>query len=391
MRPAAEVPAQKKNGAAPAPLAETLDWHAACEVDVLLAGQHLARPLDFQALEMALASASHPRDEALGLDDRSVSPGVQCMIGLVSARNSFAESQYLLRGLAKVKVSASQVERTAEMLGQRIAQHEQNQTELESPPAPTLYLGMDGTGVPMRTAEIAGRAGKQPDGRSKTRDMKIVSVWSAEGRNQKGHAVVDPDSVTRSAAIESAHAPDSARLLSAFARRVEREALRRGFDQAPGQVVIGDGARWIWNLCTELFPKAIQIVDIYHAKEKLWELGKLLYGNGSDLARRWSEDRIRQLKDGDIEKLIQVLQSESSRHESVDSVIGYYQHNKERMRYATFRDQGLCISSAVVEAGCKNAIGTRLKRGGMHWTVKGANEIAALRCYVKSNRHDDFG
>ncbi len=85
--------------------------------------------------------------------------------------------------------------------------------------------------------------------------------------------------------------------------------------------------RWIWNLCDELFPKAIQIVDIYHVKEKLRDLGKLLHGNDSDLARRWSEERIRQLKAGELEKLVEVLQGESSRNDSVNKVIGYCQRN----------------------------------------------------------------
>jgi hypothetical protein len=60
------------------------------------------------------------------------------------------------------------------------------------------------------------------------------------------------------------------------------------------------------------------------------------------------------------------------------------------MRYAEFRAQGFCTSTGVVEAGCKLAIGTRLKRSGMHWTVRGANAIIALRCCKLSARFEDF-
>ena len=35
-------------------------------------------------------------------------------------------------------------------------------------------------------------------------------------------------------------------------------------------------------------------------------------------------------------------------------------------------------------------IGTRLKRAGMHWSVKGANAIIALRCCKLSGRFEDF-
>ena len=65
-------------------------------------------------------------------------------------------------------------------------------------------------------------------------------------------------------------------------------------------------------------------------------------------------------------------------------------HHRARMRYPVFRAQGLCVSSGVVEAGCKVAIGTRLKRAGMHWTVAGADAIIALRCCRLSGRFEDF-
>ena len=65
-------------------------------------------------------------------------------------------------------------------------------------------------------------------------------------------------------------------------------------------------------------------------------------------------------------------------------------HHRARMRYPAFRAQGLCVSSGVVEAGYKVAIGTRLKRTGMHWTVAGADAIIAPRCCRLSGRFEDF-
>ena len=50
----------------------------------------------------------------------------------------------------------------------------------------------------------------------------------------------------------------------------------------------------------------------------------------------------------------------------------------------------LCVATGVVEGACKNIVGSRLKRGGMHWTVNGANAMIALRCSILSNRFDDF-
>jgi len=84
------------------------------------------------------------------------------------------------------------------------------------------------------------------------------------------------------------------------------------------------------------------------------------------------------------------IQPYASKHAEIATAISYFARNRERMRYADFRARGLSISSAMVEAGCKNVIGTRLKRGGMHWSEAGASKIAALRASVISNRFDDF-
>ncbi len=128
--------------------------------------------------------------------------------------------------LASVQVSISQVQRAAEALGAEIASDERTDVETMGDVAPTMYLGMDGTGVPMRTAAVAGRAGKQADGTAKTREAKLVTVWSAEARDEEGKPMRDPGSVTYSAAIESAAAGDTNPQPSDFAARALREAAR---------------------------------------------------------------------------------------------------------------------------------------------------------------------
>jgi len=95
--------------------------------------------------------------------------------------------------------------------------------------------------------------------------------------------VRDEGSVTYSAAIESAASRDTDHTLSEFAGRVDREARRRGFDAASRRAVLGDGALWIWNLADEQLPGAIQIVDLYHAKQHLSDVAKDIYGPGSNL------------------------------------------------------------------------------------------------------------
>ncbi len=235
-----------------------------------------------------------PRDRALGLEGGSLSPGVLRMAGLVGAMVSFEEGHELLHELAGVDVPTKHVERAAEALGREIAEDEKLVVE---PPganevlAPTLYLGMDGTGVPVRKEELVDRPGKQPDGSAKTREVKLVTIWSAEGRDKQGTPVRDAGSISYSAAIESAAHKDTDATPSEFAARVAREATRRGFERAARQAVLGDGARWIWNLTDEHFPDAVQIVDRFHAKQHLSDVAKSIYGAGTDLAKQWACER----------------------------------------------------------------------------------------------------
>ncbi len=149
------------------------------------------------------------------------------------------------------------------------------------------------------------------------------------------------------------------------ATRVGREATRRGFARAPRRAVLGDGAPWIWNLATEHVPDAIHIVDRFHAKQHLSDAG-------------------------DIDAVLCALRAHSPKDEEARTCLGDVDRHRARMRDAEFREQGLCTSTGVVEAGGTVAIGTRCKRAGMPGTVAGADAIIALRCGKLSGRFEDF-
>jgi hypothetical protein len=330
-----------------------------------------------------------PRDRALRLELFSLTPGVLRMTGSTAALVSFAESSALLHELAGVEVSVKQVERAAEALGAEIAADERSCVEKMGAVAPTMYLGMDGTGVPMRAAEVAGHAGKQPDGSAKTREAKVVAMWTAESRDEENKPVRDPGSITYSAAIESAAASDTSPNRSPLAERVLRETTRRSFTEAARCVVLGDGSAWIWNTAKELFPQATQILDRYHAKEALHRAAQSIFGATSE-GKQWATARCAELDDGKLHAIVHVLRLHAASSTEAIKCALYLFRNRARMRYPEFHAQGLCTSTGVLEAGCKVVIGTRLKRSGMHWTVNGANAIIALRCSKLSGRFEDF-
>jgi hypothetical protein len=158
---------------------------------------------------------------------------------------------------------------------------------------------------------------------------------------------------------------------------------------------MGDGAEWIWNLADLHFPGAVRIVDLYHARQHLWELARKLYPNDQAAQKAWIKVHQKRLLDqGKIEKLVTAIRSLDSHHpdlvEKIRLEADYFDRNAERMRYPKFRRQHLFVGSGVIEAGCKTVIGSRLKQSGMFWTVRGANSVIALRCCHLNGRFEDY-
>lgn len=154
-------------------------------------------------------------------------------------------------------------------------------------------------------------------------------------------------------------------------------------------MVIADGAKWIWNTVAELFPKAICIVDIRHAKERLWDVGRAVHGVGTDLCRAWAEKVCEALAAGRIEHVLEELRRHAG-DKTADEAIGYFENNRSRMRYPEYRRMGLMIGSGMVESACGNLVAARFKRGGMRWSKAGANAILPLRACVQSGLYDDY-
>jgi hypothetical protein len=248
-----------------------------------------------------------------------------------------------------------------------------------------MYICMDGTGVPVVKNETKGRKGKHKDGIAKTREAKLGCIFTQTSVDKDGYSVRDELSTSYVGSIETSEE---------FGDRLYAEASNRGIKKTARTCVIGDGAVWIWNLADLHFYGATQIIDIFHAREHLWEIGKEIYATDKEKIKAWVKTRIKELDLGKVEKVISALGKLSPANEkskeSLQREIGYFDKNKERMRYKTFKDQGLFIGSGVIEAGCRAVIGQRLKQSGMHWSVKNANNIIALRCCILSNRWEGF-
>lgn len=335
-----------------------------------------------------------PADVELDIANTEVSPGVRRMQAVVGHQAPFDQGRQQMKLLADLEVTTKAVERTAEAIGEDIAAREQTEIQramqLDLPmilgePIPVLYAQVDGTGVPVVKKETVGRQGKTEGQPAHTREAKLGCVFTQTAWDDEGHAIRDPDSTTYVGAIEAAEE---------FGKRIYLEAWKRGWSRAVKKVFMGDGSEWIWNIAKLHFPGAIQIVDLFHARQHLWDLARKLFPNQEAEQRRWMMVHQDLLDEGKIEGLVSALRViDSSNPELADKIrveAGYFENNMERMCYPKFRDQHLFVGTGVIEAGCKALIGSRCKQSGMFWTVRGANAILALRCCQFNGRFEDY-
>ena len=333
-----------------------------------------------------------PKDQELDIVDTSFSPGVRRMMGQVGGKEPFEEGRRDLENLAGVLVKTKAVERVSQAIGQQIERVFEGERELALSgkvvplkAVPKLYIAIDGTGVPVVRRETEGRKGKDETGKAKTREAKLGCVFTQTTLDENQRPVRDEHSTTYVGAIETAEA---------FGIRIYAEAIRRGVTRAAQVIVLGDGAHWIWGIAEEHFYGAIKIVDLYHAREHLALIANLVYGTGAIKSKQWMDARREQLDAGDVEAVIasvhRLRPSNTKVEDEVRTAADYFHRNAKRMRYAEFRKQGLFVGSGVMEAGCKTICGQRLKLSGMHWTVRGANAIIALRCCQLSARWEEF-
>ena len=335
-----------------------------------------------------------PRDAELGVARETMSPGLAKMSARAGAAVPFTPGAGLVGELAGITLTGRRLGRHAEGDGAAAAAAIEEQaaaiaarTLVPLPPAPLpdmLYVAIDGTGVPMVAAETEGRDGKGEDGRAHTREVKLCCAFTQTTVDDDGWPVRDPGSSSYLATFAPA---------AGFGTLMAAEARRRGAGHVRQLVILGDGAHWIWNLASQHFPEATQIVDLYHAREHLHELARLLEFMLGDHRTAWLAARLDELDAGDIPALLSAarqLPLTGAKAEALDTALGYFETSAHRMRYRHFRSLGMFVGSGAVEAGCKAVIGQRLKLSGMRWSQAGAAGILALRCQQASGRWDEI-
>lgn len=321
-----------------------------------------------------------PLDRTLSVEGTTFSPAVREAICLLDAEVPFERGSVLLERLSAVRMHADEGRRLAEGFGteleRRVIEEAENTWDLKKPVpremsvAPErLYFSPDGTHVNIQKEDW--------------KEAKVGTVFSTRIPGRGG----EPEREHTRYVATMGNAED-------LGKRMYVEGLKLGFDEEKTEaVVVADGAHWIWNWAEGSLPKnRVEIIDFYHAAEKLGDVRRAVFGEenveGKGWAKRWRD----KLYTGKLNECLRALRRLKPKtkegRESVQRVIAYYVGNRERMRYKEFRRRGYFIGSGVTESSCKRLVGARLKQAGMRWTIPGAQAILQLRLAVLNDRWD---
>ena len=316
-----------------------------------------------------------PLDAKLGLDSGCTSVGVRTKVGRLATMIPFGDVSLELLLLCGIGLSSNTAWRIAESMGERVKEERSEREQLvlsgavEVPDTTPgrLYIGIDGVHVPMCDGTYhEAKAGivyqtREQDGKTKISNAKYTATLQRT---------------------------------AAFGDQVYALAFDQGVENANDLACLGDGATWIWNSFSHHYPDAVQILDYYHATEHLDDVAKAWYEKDPDKARCWLEARKLDLLSDCVETVIRSIRCWRPTDDKAKEVrrveLGYLEKNKERMLYATLKENGYHIGSGLVESACKTIVTQRLKQSGMRWSEPGAESMVHLRSFLLSDRSADI-
>jgi hypothetical protein len=362
-----------------------------------------------------------PAQKTLGLSFGDFTPRFEEVTTMMATTVPHGMATTLVGKLCGIQVSVKAVEEMVERRGAAVQAMDAEEAKACAPfdekglslstqqrpadappsgPAPNVaYLEVDGV-LPITREELTGKE-LTPAERRRIQRAKTAKARGGKGRRYRivGREVKNAvlydgkdcaqESPGRGCILKKTYVSHLGEWAT-FALLVWTAILRLGFDRTKLLVVLSDGADWVKSLAEWLPLSTFLILDLYHAKRRIWEVAHSLYGEHSVEAKRWAAIQCDRVENGQVGKVIEALKflkpKRAETCELVEKLAKYFDNNRGRMDYPTYRAKGFRISSGAVESANFHVTGARLKLQGMRWSVEGAGQMAALRADLFNGR-----
>lgn len=307
-----------------------------------------------------------------------VSPQVAEFITKVGATSrSFEDGERILKDLACISISAPQIRKITEYIGMQVFEDvkqkseetynniiELSKNDTVNKNENTMVIEFDGSMI----RELLEQG-------TEWKELKLGCIFI---KNKKGK-VLKKEYISYFGKAEE------------FKKFLFNLAVEMNYTEMGRVEVIADGAHWIWNICEELFPDAIEVLDYYHCKENVYKYFNAYYPNDSKKAKKEADKIIKMIeKENSINKILKKIPELEEIPLGVVNLPNYLEYHQNRIKYKTYENQGLDIGSGVIESGNKNVIQHRMKQTGMQWKNNNIKAITTLRCKLFSERWNEI-
>ena len=332
-----------------------------------------------------------PQDTRLGIKPGEMSSGLKPLLALLGIQTSFDEAVELAKTLLLLEISDNSIRKAVQWVGQKQDAVEEKWKNLSDWHHYMTAPARGAEGVPRRL--YGSIDGVMVPTQAEWRELKTVCWYEVSPVSTRQWSSRYKARVGELEALKAKHIRYHCDIqdAEAFSTLLWATGCHYLADRAQELVFVCDGAKWIWRLIAENFPKAIQILDWYHAVAYLTPIAQSLF---HDVASQndWMMTMKEHLWFSRTQTVIDncvALADHATASESATKAASYFQNNLARMDYAYFRKQGYFIGSGTVESGCKQIGTMRLKRSGAQWLENGARLVAKARAVWLSRQWDD--
>ena len=280
----------------------------------------------------------------------------------------FEESSEELELLLGIGMNAKQIERVCHHYGDLIEQIEWSeaysdgtQLKLNFKPEENIYVMLDGSMLFTRE--------------EKWKEIKLGRIFTSSSMTQ-----ISKDRGTITDTVYVSHFGKAGQFW---------DKLSKEIPSSKKLVFINDGAKWIWNYIDDHYPNSIQILDFFHCKGHIYGFAKSFFNNNKVKIDKFVDRVVNYLFAKQLDKALNEITllkcTNKTKQTEKEKLLNYLIANKKRINYGEYIRQGLLIGSGAIEAAHRDVLQKRLKLSGQRWTIKGAQQIANLRTYKKSN------